>query len=398
MESRGDVPQAESGGEVRQPGSVQEALELILSKKNLVRDQLLAGRMNPQMYIPIQVLLGHEKLQGLGSDGGPPTKEEIAAAAENSTRLGIDDDRRMVKPMLKAKRNVVILRDVPEGTTEEEMREILFGAPHEEQLVHVRPDVNNTWFLKFNIDEGIEDIVLWLRSKHIKERPVNASVKSEHFLRSFFPAPAPITFRVSGDVHLPGLNGFIPPNFGSGKGAFPGGGIDGQRVEAGLHPELQKPGFWKPWGGRSQQQQPTSMSAAAQSYSMPVVAQQAAPINPEIFDNLGQHDGYQGKSGQQAGGGGKAHGRGANGKFEGKGSKPLGNKAVAPAVPLGPSGQAVPSQSSSYQHDFRKYTRQQFLDVCRVLQAESLVRPKAFESLGGEVPIFREVPLIEISA
>lgn len=396
MESSGDVPQPESGCEVSQPSSVQEALEFILSKKNLVRDLLLAGRMNPQMYIPIQVLLGHEKLQGLGSDGGPPTKEEIVAAAESSARLGIDDDRRMVKPMLKAKRNIVILRDVPEGATEENIREILSGAPREEQLVHVRPDVNNTWFLKFNIDEGIEDVVLWVRSKHIKGRPVNASVKSEHFLRSFFPAPAPITFMVSGDVRLPGLDSYIPPSF-PGNGAFLGGSIDGQRADTGLHPELQKPGFWKPWGVRSQAQQPPSMSAASPSYSMPVVAQQAAPINPEILDNLGHHDGYQGKSGHQ-GGGGKAHGRGANGKFEGKGSKPLGNKAVAPAVPFGPSGQAVPSQSSSYQHDFRKYTRQQFLDVCNALQVETLVRPKAFESFGGEVPIFREVPLIEISA
>lgn len=91
--------------------------------------------------------------------------------------------------------------------------------------------VNNTWFVKFNVDDGAQDVVLWLRSqsfkvlgsetypfnkhqqalaagelqpqmrqKQLDERkhminlcllfqgkPVNAAIKSEHFLRSFFP-------------------------------------------------------------------------------------------------------------------------------------------------------------------------------------------------------------------
>merc|ERR1719387_1687265 len=93
----------------------------------------------------------------------------------------------MVRPLLKSKRNVVILRDVPDGTTEEEVRGLFVGGPFADKVSSVKPDVNNTWFVKFNLDEGTQDAVLWLRLQQFKGRPVNAAIKSEHFLRSFYP-------------------------------------------------------------------------------------------------------------------------------------------------------------------------------------------------------------------
>merc|ERR1719183_1464753 len=93
----------------------------------------------------------------------------------------------MVRPLLKSKRNVIILRDMPDNTTEENVKEIFAGGPYAEKLASVKPEVNNTWFVKFNLDEGTQDVVLWLRSQQFQGRPVNASIKSEHFLRSFYP-------------------------------------------------------------------------------------------------------------------------------------------------------------------------------------------------------------------
>merc|ERR1711924_221912 len=61
---------------------VQKTLEGLLSKKNLVRDQFLAGNMNPQRYIPIGVLVAHEKLAAVGA-----TEELVIGAATASTRL-----------------------------------------------------------------------------------------------------------------------------------------------------------------------------------------------------------------------------------------------------------------------------------------------------------------------
>ena len=75
--------------------------------------------------------------------------------------------------------------------------------------------MNNTWFVKFNVDDGAQDVVLWLRSQSFKVgasvfmvlpfvppappspckgKPLNAAIKSEHFLRSFFPVNANLGF------------------------------------------------------------------------------------------------------------------------------------------------------------------------------------------------------------
>ncbi|CAE7778694.1 RDM16 [Symbiodinium sp. CCMP2456] len=250
---------------------VQDALESILSKKNLVRDQFLASKMNPQMYIPIAVLLVHHRLQALGA-----THDQVAAAAAKSKRLGVDDQRTMVRPVLKSKRNVVILRDLPEGTTEEEIMQLLASGPYAENVVSVKPEVNNTWFVKFNVDDGAQDVVLWLRSQSFKGKPLNAAIKSEHFLRSFFPVNANLGFVPPGlppmeqadGMNVPDmLQGFPSAQFG-GKGLGYGGpdlpppGM-GHPLGMMMPPEvplmqplqygLQGPGFWKPWGSRFKQ-------------------------------------------------------------------------------------------------------------------------------------------------
>ncbi|CAJ1372036.1 unnamed protein product [Effrenium voratum] len=160
-----------------------------------------------------------------------------------------------VRPVLKSKRNVVILRDLPDDSTEAEIMALLRSGPYGENVVSVKPEVNNTWFLKFNVDDGAQDVVLWLRSQSFKGKPVNAAIKSEHFLRSFFPVNQSMGFMPPG---LPPMD--EGPGFG-GKGGFdlmppPGMQSMGMGPEAPMMESLpmqfglQCPGFWKPWGSR----------------------------------------------------------------------------------------------------------------------------------------------------
>jgi len=259
--------EAPAMGEEALQAKVQETLESLLSKKNLVRDQFLAGNMNPQMYIPIRVLMAHEKMSAVGA-----TEETIARAATASTRLGIDDAKSMVRPLLKSKRNVIILRDMPDNTTEEDVAELFKSGPHAEKLVNIKAEVNNTWFVKFNLDEGTQDVVLWLRSQQCKGKPVNASIKSEHFLRSFFPLHMPnsgpeqggMGYPMDGGMGFPMgygpmggptemlVEGIGPMGFdfndamkGKGKGMMP-------MMMPEMPPGPQPPGSWQPWGKRHQ--------------------------------------------------------------------------------------------------------------------------------------------------
>mmetsp|Transcript_28744 Transcript_28744/g.52374 ORF Transcript_28744/g.52374 Transcript_28744/m.52374 type:complete len:383 (-) Transcript_28744:195-1343(-) len=267
-----------AGGEdvpVGDPAVVQEVLEYLLSKKNLVKDQLLASSMNPQMFIPIGVLAGHEMMKSVGA-----SEELIAAAADKSTKLSVDEDRTLVRPILKSKRNQIIIRDVPSDTTESDIRSIFAGAACGERIASVKEEVNNTWFVKFDLDSsGTQDVLLWLRNQDFKGKPVNAAIKSEHFLRSFFPASGgmpsdPMTFPSQSTPMpssmqfgsmpdpIPAYDGFAPPGFGGDAGcggayaldmALEGAGMAGMPpLWMSLANSLQEPGFWQPWGKRLQ--------------------------------------------------------------------------------------------------------------------------------------------------
>jgi len=152
--------------------------------------------MNSQMYIPLLVILHHERLKSREE-----SEESLILAASSSSKLGLNEQQTMVRPLLKVKRNVVILRDLPADTTEAELSDFLHEAPCGDRLESVKAEVNNTWFAKFKL-EDTQEIVLWLRSQSFKGQPVSASIKSEHFLRSFFPqhaaAPAAMGYNIDG--------------------------------------------------------------------------------------------------------------------------------------------------------------------------------------------------------
>lgn len=205
---------------------LQEILESMLSKHNLVADAYLAGSMNAQMYIPVSVLLAHEKLSAIA------TQEKLLAAARNSARTAVSEDETMIRPMLKSKRNTIILRDMPEATTEAEIREIFAESEFGSWIKSVKADVNCTWFVKFSGDDTIS-IVMWLRSRKFRGEPINAAIKSEHFLRSFFPvAPPPQEL----DPAMQGHMGGPPMPMGPPM----------------MFPPVQPAGYWQPWGTRTE--------------------------------------------------------------------------------------------------------------------------------------------------
>jgi len=267
--------------------SVQEVLESMLSKKNLVRDQFLASKVNPQMYISIDVLLDHDRLKSVGA-----TAEAIVEAATRSSRLGIDEAQTKVRPLLKSKRNVIILRDVAEDATEEDIRALFVGAPHAEKLASVKPEVNRTWFIKFDLDDGTQDVVLWLRSQKLKGQPVNAAIKSEHFLRGFFPMQMP-----------QGLSYFAagaPPAVVDFDGACFGGMQLQASAVLGAQPVMQATaqpaGYWQAWGTRVKP--PPLVFTSSASSSTPAGAQEAASKSPDALNSVGDggYDQGDGKS------------------------------------------------------------------------------------------------------
>lgn len=406
--------------------ATQGALESLLSKKNLVRDPFLAGNMNPQMYIPISVLLAHEKLQAAGA-----TVDSVLAAAKKSARLGVDEKESMVRPLLKSKRNVIILRDVSKDTTEAEVRALFANAPHGDKVKSVKAEINNTWFVKLDLDEGTQDVVLWLRSQTLKGRPVNAAIKSEHFLRSFFPlhlhpgtVPTPQqAWGPPGDPTGAPVPEFDPtqamawgPPMGMAAG-FPGKGGFGQPMPGGkggskspvaeFHPGgAQQGGFWKDWGKKSQPP-PLIFSSATTLLSSSITP--IASQGPDSADYAGGRTKGKGKD-AKGGGDRSSHGKGADKSAKGAKSErreARGERKWAAREPREHAEAPIEASdivrkelvvpSATYKHEFRKYSRETFETLCKALAEEPLERPACLGLFASDTyPILREAPSIEV--
>lgn len=174
------------GKEEKQPDQldeVQECLEHLLSKENLAEDAFLKRRMNAQLYIPLCVLANHHSIARFGQAA---TLDTLLKAAERSTEVTLDTENLAVRPVMRQKRNTVILHALPDDVAEEELHELFKAAP--ETLCSVKPDVNHTAFITFQTDEAAQTVALWLRSQKLRGESVKCAIKTEHVVRSFFPA------------------------------------------------------------------------------------------------------------------------------------------------------------------------------------------------------------------
>lgn len=73
--------------------------------------------MNDSGYVSLEVIAGFRKVKELSSK-----MEDILEALKDSTAVVVDEANLLIKPSLVFERKTVILRDVPEETTEEEIR------------------------------------------------------------------------------------------------------------------------------------------------------------------------------------------------------------------------------------------------------------------------------------
>jgi hypothetical protein len=186
-------------------------LDRLLSKENLSSDPQISAALNPQLCVPVSTILQLKSVAAITD-----SLELVCEAADKSVNVGLSEDRTMVRPLLKSKRNTMIIRELE--ATEAEIRELLVGSPGEDEVVAVRPEVNDTWFVEFKTEEKTQETALWLRGKKFKDEPVKVSIKSEHFLRSFIPAQQAVAPSID---RSPGPMAGIPPFMPGGKPGLP---------------------------------------------------------------------------------------------------------------------------------------------------------------------------------
>lgn len=164
--------------------AVQQALESLLDRDNVATNATISSAMDQQTYVPVAVLVKTGEIKKLTRD-----KSVLIQAAGKSEQLSVNADETMIKPNYKARRNIVIVRDAPEGASEDDVKAV-FVAPHDANLESVLKEHNNTFFVSFTSDETAQEAALWARLNKVKVggADVSIAIKSDHLKKSYIAA------------------------------------------------------------------------------------------------------------------------------------------------------------------------------------------------------------------
>lgn len=338
--------------------TVQNRLEDLLSKQNLAEDAFIQQHMNAQLYIPLAVLARHHSIRSLGDEA--TVLAAAKAAAQRSEKIGVDEDGDMVRPLLKARRNTIILHDLPEDFPEEELKTLFNSSPESENFTSLKPDVNNTAFASFKTEEAAQNVAVWLRSQKLQGAEIKCAMKSEHFVRSFYPASAGPSIQASSP--------YIGPQYA------PWAPVHSSWPAKGEH-------FADPagWGNST-----ASWNSAQNNGGMGFYPQDG------MSDSMGKNQKGKGGGRKRGALGGSFHNSpsiGEMSQMESGSSYP--NSPMLGAVPT--DGETEGLLEPGYTHEYRKYSRQYIIEVCNAM--DDIVKPESYEKCEqNDVALFRSSP------
>ncbi|KAF1320489.1 La-related protein 4, partial [Globisporangium splendens] len=193
------------GDELKQ--AIKRQVEFYFSKANLATDSFLVSQMNSQMYVPVDVVVSFSKVQQLTD-----STALLVDAIRDSSVVSLNDAGDAIKPNLKSERNTIILREIPSATPPADVEAIFAGCGG--NVVSVRSDVGDTWFVTMASEEDAVNTLLALRSKKFNDAPIKARLKSENTLKSFFPTqPAESAVAPGGAYSSRGYYGAAPVGY-----------------------------------------------------------------------------------------------------------------------------------------------------------------------------------------
>lgn len=350
---------------------VRMRLEEVFSRKRLADDAFIQQHMNAQLYIPIRILEGHHSFYDLTRGSGDGDEERlfrlILEAASRSEKLEVDKTRGMVKPLMKHRRKTLILHDLPEGVTEGELRKLLESSPSGPLLRFVKPEVNRTAYVEFATDRAAQDAALWLRSQKLGGADIQCSMKSQHFVRSYFPAAA----STQGLAYTGQQMGWPTPQPYMFQPADP---YDYSGMNMWADNAATASG-WIPQGTAT-----PSDAAVDSSTAMPA----------EFDQGQGEHKHNKGKRKSNIERPRSSFTMRSMSRSEGDAGMYSDSVASSHAPPTCSDAETEDELPCGYVHDFRTYSRQQIIDVCN--RMDLIEKPAGFLEFEAEenIVLFRK--------
>lgn len=206
-------------------------LEYYFSRENLANDTYLLSQMDNDQYVPIWTVANFNQVKKLTND-----IKLITEVLRESPNVQVDEEGQKVRP--NHKRCIVILREIPDSTPLEDVKN-LFSGEGCPRLISCEFAHNSSWYVTFESDEDAQRAYRFLREevREFQGKPIMARIKAKHMNR--LPTP--------------------PVGVGVGPVVGVGVGVTGQAIGPGGH--MNKNGYRTPPSGPAAANAGTSTTA-----------------------------------------------------------------------------------------------------------------------------------------
>eukprot|EP00794_Sanderia_malayensis_P017593 gene17593-19346_t len=155
---------------------IRQQFEYYFSRENLASDAYLVSQMDNDQFVSIATVARFNQIKKLTSD-----LELISEALKDSQNVQLNETGDKVRA--NTKRCVVILREIPDSTPIQEIKD-LFDAPNCPKYANCEFAHNNSWYITFDTEEAAQKAYWYLREevKNFQGKPIMARIKAKTFM------------------------------------------------------------------------------------------------------------------------------------------------------------------------------------------------------------------------
>lgn len=164
-------------------------LDYYFSRENLANDTYLLTQMDNDQYVPIWTVANFNQVKKLTKD-----LKLITEVLRESPNVQVDEEGLKVRP--NHKRCIVILREIPDNTPIEEVKN-LFSGENCPRFISCEFAHNNSWYITFESDDDAQRAYRYLREeiKEFQGKPIMARIKAKPMNRALPIAPVQIPMK-----------------------------------------------------------------------------------------------------------------------------------------------------------------------------------------------------------
>ncbi|XP_071644148.1 uncharacterized protein Larp4b isoform X3 [Temnothorax longispinosus] len=189
-------------------------LEYYFSRENLANDTYLLSQMDNDQYVPIWTVANFNQVKKLTKD-----IKLITEVLRESPNVQVDEEGQKVRP--NHKRCIVILREIPDSTPLEDVKN-LFSGEGCPRFISCEFAHNSSWYVTFESDEDAQKAYRFLREevREFQGKPIMARIKAKPMNRLPMPTVAGVSGIKNGYRTPPPPPVYDPSSYTAGQQRF----------------------------------------------------------------------------------------------------------------------------------------------------------------------------------